>query len=133
KSARGGVPRSMWETYSAMANTQGGVIVLGIEEKDDLFSVSGVDDVAQKQKNIWDCLNNRSHVSVNLLASSDVYVREVQGKPVIVMRVPRASRHERPVFIGLNPLEGTYRRNYTGDYKCNREEVGRMPADQSEN
>lgn len=129
KSAKGGLPGSLWETYSAMANTDGGCIVLGVENDG---TVSGLADVAKTRKSFWDTINNRGKVSANLLTDDHVKTVESDGKTVLVIRVPRANRRQRPVYVGQNPLTGTYRRNYEGDYHCSADEVGRMLADQAE-
>jgi ATP-dependent DNA helicase RecG len=131
KSAKGGFPANVWETYSAMANTDGGTIVLGIGERDDGFHVEGLKNPNATLKTCWDALNNRGVVSLNLLSDSDARLTLLDGKQVLAIRVPRAGRRQRPVFVGQNPLQGTYRRNYEGDYKCPAEEVGRMLADQA--
>ena len=34
KRARGGVPADFWPSYSSFANTDGGVIILGVREKE---------------------------------------------------------------------------------------------------
>ncbi|MBQ4514329.1 MAG: putative DNA binding domain-containing protein [Anaerolineaceae bacterium] len=45
KKAKGGLPNSIWESYSAMANCYGGVILLGAAENPDgSFSVSGLEN-----------------------------------------------------------------------------------------
>ncbi len=133
KSAKGGLPGSMWETYSAMANTDGGCIVLGVKETDEgEFEVQGLDDLLTIKKNFWSLANNRGKVSCNLLTNDDVQVVEIATHQVLVIQVRRATRTERPVYVGQNPLIGTYRRYYEGDYQCSQDEVKSMLSDQSD-
>ena len=83
------------------------------------------------KRDLWNTLNNRGKVSINLLTESMVRDVEVSGKKLIVIRIPRAERRQRPVYVGQNPLVGTYRRNNEGDYHCPDEVVRRMLADQT--
>jgi len=128
KSAKGGLPQSIWETYSAMANTNGGVILLGVENNS---IVSGITDTNRIKKSFWDNINNRSRISTNLLCSMDVQDIDHPSGKIIAIHIKRASRNQRPVFIGQNPFTGTYRRNFEGDYRCTDQEVSRMLTDRS--
>lgn len=127
----GNLPGSLWDTYSSFANTNGGLIILGIKEKNNqLFGGNLTDDDLDKlQKDLWALLNNRTKVSVNLLRNDDVSVIESDGVKALAIRVPRASLDQRPVHIGPDPYNGTFRRGYEGDFKCNRTEVQRMFAE----
>ncbi len=133
RDGRGKLPRSVFETYSAMANTTGGVILLGIEEKSHrTFRVHGIKDVDGVLTELWNGLNDRDQVSINLLKPESVEVLEVAGEAVIRIGVPRARRTQRPVHVGRNPLTGTFRRGHTGDYRCDEEAVRRMLAERVE-
>ena len=131
KSARGGLPASLWESYSAFANTNGGTIILGVSEKNGLFTFDGLtNESAQKYRKLfWDGSHNRNKVSVCLPADDDVAIEEIEGSHVLVCHIPRAEYNVRPVYLTTNPLGNTYRRNHEGDYRCDDAEVRRMFAD----
>lgn len=131
KKALGGLPKSIWETYSAFANTYGGIILLGVEERADK-SLHPVDlpDPDRLIREFWDIVNNPNKTSVNILSARDVFAQEVDGAHIVVIRVPRAERSYKPVYVDGNPL-CTYRRNGEGDYRCTREEYQAMVRDAS--
>lgn len=130
RDGKGAVPSDMWETYSAFANTRGGVILLGIKEKRGQFILEGIVNPAPLVKNIVDTVNNPNKVSCNLLSERDVHVEVVEGISIIRINVPRAPRKERPVYINGNPLMGSFVRRYEADQKCSSDTVKQMMAEQ---
>lgn len=133
KSGKDGLPKDLWKSYSAFANTNSGIIVIGVSEKRDSFTIEGLseDQIETYKKHFWNDCNNPNHVSRNLLSNNDIKVIEVKDKKLLVIRVPFAARTERPVYLTKNPFGNTYKRNHEGDYRCTDEEVKRMLADSS--
>ena len=122
-------PNSFWETYSAFANTSGGTVALGIKDTIRGLEVVGVKDPPKVIKEMWDTINDRHVVSVNLLCQDDVSGLDVDGKTVVLIHVPRAPREKRPVFINGSVENGSYRRNGEGDYHCSVDEINEMSRD----
>ena len=131
KTASGGFPHSFWETYSAFANTNGGTIVFGIKEQLNQFLLDGVDmEKAEKYRaDFFNMMHNREKVNLSLLQEKDVQIVSYNDVCFLVFYVPRAKREQRPVYCGLDPYTGTYRRDLDGDYHCTIEEVRSMFAD----
>lgn len=133
RDGRGEVPEDFWKSYSAMANADGGIILLGVQEKPHgEFKALGIGDVERVRKAIWDNLHNRKQVSINLLTEQNIQPVKLDGKTVLRIEVPRAPRQAKPVHLGSNPLGGTYLRRYEGDYPADDETVRRMLAERVE-
>lgn len=138
KKATKGVPASLWETYSAFANTYGGIILLGVvehmEEMDNSkrFEIIGVEDADKIRKDLWNTVNSREKVNINLLYDDDIQTIDIDGKKIVAINIPRADYTVRPVYINNNLSRGTFKRNHEGDYHCTEQELKMMLRDANE-
>lgn len=134
KKAEGKLPNSVWETYSSFANTDGGLILIGVEEdlkESDLskrFSFVNIENIQQRIADFWNTINS-DKVNVNILVDANVGTCEIDGKDIMWIEVPRATYKQRPVYINGNPMKGSFKRNNEGDYHCSEDEVKAMFRD----
>ena len=95
KRAKTEVPKSIWQTYSAFANTIGGLILLGVDEnlqEKDLmkrFQIVGVEDAQKILTDFWNIINS-DKVNENILVDNDVQVVNLNGLQIVCIHVPQA-------------------------------------------
>lgn len=100
-----------------------------MEEVDFNLKVVGISNPDQMVKDIWNTLHNPQKVSSNILYDEHVYSMEYEGKTIVLIEVPRANRQDKPVYVGTDMFQGSFRRNGDGDYHCRPEEVLAMVRD----
>ena len=132
KDGKGKLPDDFFETYSAMANSYGGNVFLGIKEIDEGIELAGIKEPESIKKDLFDILNNKQKISANILKDENIEVLQFDDSYVIKIYIPQATRQQKPIYKGQNPLQGTYKRQYESDYKCNAEDIKRMMAEQIE-
>ena len=135
KKAESNVPKSVYESYSAFANTKGGYIILGVEENkkgkpEDRFIIQGIENPSRQLEDFWNTIHS-DKVNINILKDEDVFQVTEGMTTLIVIRVPRANFQARPVYIGRNPFTGAFKRNHEGDYHCTDAEIRSMFRDQN--
>ncbi len=112
KKATGGLPESIWESYSAFANADGGIILLGvIERADKSLQAINLTDPDSLIMDFWTKVNDPAIASSNILSSKDVTIEVIGGKEIVAIRVPKATAEEKPVFVYGDLMQGTYIRN----------------------
>lgn len=121
-------PKDALETYSAFANSDGGLIILGVEETNNDINVTGVSNTSKVIKEMFDNLQNSNKVSKNLLSDDDIIIQDIDGKNIIIMRVPSAKYTDKPIHLNNNKYKSYFRLD-SGDYPCSKELVDEMIRD----
>lgn len=119
KRAEHGLPRRLWETISAFANTPGGgVIILGLDEEAG-FRAVGVRDPAKLQSDLA-ALCDLMEPPLRPL----IQVHVVEGQPLLVAEIPEIPYTQKPCFYrGAGLMTGSFIRVADGDRQLTQYEI----------
>lgn len=127
KTASTTIPKSFWESCSAFANTNGGIIILGISE-DAAIKVTGVENPSKLIDDIISTARS-SKISYNIFSMPEnVKAISYKDKNIIVCNIPEAPYDQKPVYLN-NSLENSYIRRGSGDYKMSKSELSSIMRD----
>lgn len=124
KRAQTSLPKRLWESLSAFANSPGGgVIVLGLDEQSG-FTITGVDD----PRRIFQDLGSMC-AEMEPRLSPVINIHEIEGKHLVVAEVAELLPMEKPCYHRAHGLtNGACIRIADGDHKLTPYEVQMMLA-----
>ncbi|OON88475.1 AAA family ATPase [Oribacterium sp. C9] len=119
KSAESGCPKRLYDTLSSFSNQDdGGIIIFGVDEKQD-FKEVGVYDPQDIQKKI-----NEQCIQMEPIVRPLLTVAEKEGKFFVSAEIPGTDITDRPVFYqGKGRLKGSYVRVGDSDEPMTEYEV----------
>lgn len=124
KEAKSELPKNVWETVGAFANSSGGWIVLGIKQTGKKFEVTGVDNAEKLEQDFLGTLRSQKF-NEPLEAKAMLY--HIDGKKVLAFHVP--SSPHKPIYYN-NP-QNTFIRFGSGDQRATNGEITAMFHNQS--
>ena len=128
KRAAGGLPKTVRETLSAFSNTDGGTLLLGIDEESG-FSLVNLSDPT----GLRDALVQMSRDDMTPPLQISTEVVEVDGHLLVVAEVPLAPADQRPVYVKAQGVSGgSYLRGGDGDRHMTEAEIAMVMASRTQ-
>ncbi len=124
KRAKGDLPKAVRETLSSFSNTQGGVLILGLDEQSG-FVATGVADPARMASNLSAMCSDEMEPPVRPL----IDIKEFEGTSLVVAEIPSIEYTLRPCYYkGSGMSQGSFTRVHDGDRRLTSYEVQLMLA-----
>jgi ATP-dependent DNA helicase RecG len=121
KKAAGGVPKTLAESVSAFANGGGGMIILGLDEK------QGFAPVQVNVAALADAMAGACADQVEPATRARIEIVQIDGMPVVTASIPPADLTHRPCYVKTQGMErGSYIRAHDGDRHLTSYEVHLM-------
>ncbi len=119
KAAERGCPTRLFDTLSSFSNQdEGGILIFGVDEKDD-YAVCGVYDAQDLQKKVMEQCK-QMEPAVRALFT----ICEMEGKTIVSAEIPGVDISERPVFYkGVGRIKGSYVRVGESDEPMSEYEI----------
>jgi ATP-dependent DNA helicase RecG len=124
KRATGGLPKSVRETLSAFSNTDGGTILLGVDEQSGFRPVELPDPAALRDALVQ---MSRDDITPPLQISTEIV--EIEGFRLVIAEIPPAPADRRPVYVTAQGISGgSYLRGGDGDRHLTESEIALLVA-----
>lgn len=119
KAAERGCPTRLFDTLSSFSNQdEGGILIFGVDEKDD-YTVCGVYDAQDLQKKVTEQCK-QMEPTVRALFT----ICEIDRKTIVSAEIPGVDISERPVFYkGVGRIKGSYVRVGESDEPMSEYEI----------
>lgn len=103
KKAKDGVPENLYDTFSSFSNTSGGVIIFGIDEKDN-YNVCGISNPDNFQKKITE-----QSLMMEPKIRPIITICDYNGKTVAACEIPELDVFSKPCYyMGKGKMKGSY-------------------------
>ncbi len=86
--------KDLWETVSAFSNEGGGFILLGYEEKDDMYVPIGIKNPSKMLDEFTSLVGQKFNYCPVVRAD----VLEDSNKPVIAIEIKEAPKYQKPIY-----------------------------------
>lgn len=130
KEAKNSFPKDGMKTICSFANTNDGLLILGISEntQNKEFYISGVNNPDKILDDLYSLVNNPKKINRNVINEESVQVINEKGKSIIIIPIYKVDYKDKPIYLNES-VTSTYFRQGTADFRCSQEQINSMLRD----